>query len=90
MGASAKVRCSEHTGLPMPKYFFHVRDHGELVRDPDGLDLPALDAVAEECRNMVREVLGEEEWRDELTADRAFEIVDELGRVVLIVPFRPS
>ena len=72
----------------MPKYFFHVRDHDALIEDQEGIELPGLEAVLEECRRIVQEVLDEEQWRDDLTAGRAFEIVDELGRVVLTVPFR--
>ena len=72
----------------MPKYFFHVRHHAGLIEDRDGLELPDLEAVIEECRRIVREVLDEEQWRDDLAADRKFEIVDELGRVAFTIPFR--
>ena len=72
----------------MPKYFFHVRDHDALIADQEGIELSGLEAVLEECRRIVREVLDEEQWRDDLTAGRRFEIVDELGRVVVTVPFR--
>ena len=71
----------------MPSYFFHVRDHGELIEDATGLDLPDLRFVLGECRNIVQGVLCEQEWRDTLDADRIFEIVDGRGRVVLVVPF---
>jgi hypothetical protein len=72
----------------MPIYFFHVRDRGELIADQEGLELPDLHGAIEECRRLVREVLDEEQWRGERTASRTFEIVDELGRVVLTIPFR--
>ena len=72
----------------MPKYFFHVRDHDALIADQEGIELSGPEAVLEECRRIVREVLDEEQWRDDLTAGRRFEIVDELGRVVVTVPFR--
>jgi hypothetical protein len=71
----------------MPNYFFHVRDHGLLIEDRVGLNLPDLGFVLGECRNMIQGVLHEEEWQDILDADRKFEIVDRRGRVVLTVPF---
>ena len=71
----------------MPNYYFHVRDHGELIEDRVGLKLPDLGFVLGECRNMIQGVLREEEFEDVLDANRKFEIVDERGRVVLTVPF---
>ena len=29
----------------MPRYFFHVRSGGDLTRDPDGAELPDIDAA---------------------------------------------
>jgi hypothetical protein len=71
----------------MPRYFFHVRDGETVIPDDRGVDLPNLDDALEQCRRVVREVLNETENRDKLTADRQFEIVDELGRLVLTIPF---
>jgi len=71
----------------MPCYYFHVLDRGELIEDPDGLELCDLAAAREECSRIVQGILGEEGWRGGLVADRRFQIVDELGRTVLIVPF---
>ena len=71
----------------MPAYYFHVWENGVLIRDPDGLDLPDMDAVHEEVKNSIVSVLQEEDL-DELSADRAFQVDDDLGRTVLTVPFR--
>ena len=71
----------------MPAYYFHVWEDGVLIRDPDGLELPDIDAVHEEVTNSIVSVLREEDL-DELSADRAFQIDDYLGRTVLKVPFR--
>jgi len=71
----------------MPAYYFHVWENGVLIRDSDGLDLPDMDAVHEEVKNSIVSVLQEEDL-DELSADRAFQIDDHLGRTVLKVPFR--
>ena len=64
----------EHTGSQMPKYFFHVRDHDALIADQEGIELPGLEAVLEECRRIVREVLDEEQGRDDLTAGRRLKL----------------
>jgi hypothetical protein len=72
----------------MPRYFFHVRDGDDLILDREGLELPDLDSALEECRSLVRTVLNEDQHRAILSPGRQFEIVDELGRLVLVIPFR--
>ena len=72
----------------MPRYFFHVRDGDELILDPEGLELPNHGSVPSACQSLVREVLDEDQYRAELLDGRQFEIVDEQGRLVLIIPFR--
>jgi hypothetical protein len=37
---------------------------------------------------LVRGILNEDQFHALLTAGRQFEIVDELGRLVLVIPFR--
>jgi hypothetical protein len=83
------VSCiSSIADFDMPNYFFHVRDdHGVLIEDRVGLNLPDLGFALDECRKTIQTVLREEEWQDILDADRRFEIVDRRGRVVLTVPF---
>jgi hypothetical protein len=70
----------------MPAYYFHVRDHGTLIRDPDGIDLPDLKGVRDEIRKSVLSVLQEE--HADVSPDREFQIEDASGRIVLVVPFR--
>jgi hypothetical protein len=71
----------------MPSYYFHIRENGELIKDPDGIELPDIDAVQDEVTNSIIAVL-EDEQRDELLADREFQVEDQDGRTVLTVPFR--
>ena len=71
----------------MPAYYFHVRNHGTLIRDPDGIDLPDLKGVREEIRKSVLSVLQDEQAAD-VSPDREFQIEDASGRIVLVVPFR--
>ena len=74
----------------MPTYYFHIRDSGALVRDPEGLELPNLDAARTECRRVIVSVLSEEQMDGLISADREFQIEDEIGRTVLTVPFRST
>jgi hypothetical protein len=73
--------------LEVRRYFFHVRVDGKLLEDSEGLELPSLESARDECSKAIRDVLAEEKWPEAL-ADSEFHIVDELGRTVLVVPFR--
>ena len=72
----------------MPTYYFHIRENGTLIRDPDGLELPDLDAVRVECRSLILSVLREEQVDEARSADRQFQVENKTGRTVLPVPFQ--
>jgi hypothetical protein len=72
----------------MPAYYFHIRDNGTLIRDPDGLELPDLEAARAECKRLILSILREEQTMDQLLADRQFQIEDDTGGNVLTIPFR--
>jgi len=72
----------------MPAYYFHIRDSDTLIRDPDGLELPDIDSARAECKNLILSVLREEQIDEEQSANRQFQVEDETGRTVLLVPFR--
>jgi hypothetical protein len=59
----------------MPRYFFNVQNGGELIQDPDGVELPSLELVREECAKVIREVLEEQEWPHQRGSDSEFRIV---------------
>jgi len=71
----------------MPRYFFHVRDDGRLFEDLEGIELPDIPDVEAWLLKAASEVLSEDEWQGERTEGRSFEIVDDTGQIVLIVPF---
>ena len=75
---------------PMPTYYFHIRDNGDLIKDPDGLELPDVDAVRAECKRIIASVLQEEQMDDQRSANREFQVEDEAGRTVFVVPFRSA
>jgi len=72
----------------MACYFFHIRDNGVMLEDPDGIELADLDAARDKCKKLIRTVLQEEGMTEEFSANREFQVIDELGRTVLVVPFR--
>lgn len=72
----------------MACYFFHIRDNGVMLEDPDGVELADLEAARDKCRKLIRTVLQEEGMTAEFSANREFQIDDEDGRTVLVVPFR--
>ena len=70
----------------MPRYYFHVRQGNDLSRDREGMDLPDLQAVRATAVK-----LACQRWSaappDAAHNDQTFEISDEVGHIVLTVPF---
>ena len=79
--------CPFERGRSMPAYYFHIRNSGILIRDPDGVELSDLNAARAECLRLILSVLREEQIDEQLSSDRQFEVEDESGRTILIVPF---
>jgi hypothetical protein len=52
-----------HQPLPwekqLPRYFFHIRDDDNLIRDEEGTELPDLSAARKEAALSAREILVE-------------------------------
>jgi hypothetical protein len=71
----------------MTRYYFHIRDGNELIQDDRGLELPGAADTLETCMICMREVLQEDEWRCEISETLRFDVMDDSGRSVLIVPF---
>ena len=72
------------------RFYFHHRTSAGLIRDPDGSDLPNLDAARAEA-----EVAARHLWAEAILAGRdleveRFEITDETGRPLLTLPFREA
>ena len=72
----------------MPTFFFHVRDGGGLTLDPDGADLPDLDAARAEALAAAREIRARAARSGQALADRRFEIADGGGRVLATVAIK--
>jgi hypothetical protein len=69
----------------MPRFYFHIRNGDAYEdKDPDGDDLPDLQAAHAEALQVARDF-----WKDWSHAEigMAVEVVDEDGRTLLTVPF---
>lgn len=75
----------------MPQFFFHVRDGVSLISDPDGSCLPDVAAAQTEAILCARELMSQSIIRDgSLGIERRFEITDDQGNTIAIVPFREA
>jgi hypothetical protein len=68
----------------MPLYYLHIRNGDKFEVDPDGMELPDLDAAVGEALKVAQELLGEV---SDLGRNTVIEIADGVGETVLIVPF---
>ena len=66
----------------MGLYYFHVRDAFGLAEDKEGTKLPDLAAALAEALRCTRELMDD----TPVSGGMQFEIADETGRVVLMVP----
>ena len=72
----------------MPRYYFHIKNEVETIRDLEGQELHGLDAVREEATESAREMMSEKVRRGHGPDGRAFVVTDEQGQVVLDFPFK--
>ena len=72
----------------VPRYFLNIRDRDVLIEDPDGdevADLAGIRRIVEAC--IVDIYARPETYGDTLIWDRrSFEITDECGATVLVIP----
>jgi hypothetical protein len=74
----------------MPRYYLHIRDEGRLVEDPDGSDLPDLEAARAEALEGARNILAAKVKAGKLIDDQRFEITDETGSVLAVMPLKDA
>jgi hypothetical protein len=69
----------------MPKFFFHIRKPGGLISDPEGLELPDLEAAREEARDGIRQMVAANVLAGEEPQVLGIEICDDRRRDVATV-----
>jgi len=71
----------------MARYFFHLHDHGIVYRDEEGAEFADDDAAREEALLSARELLGVSSLTVRQWLGRSYEVSDETGRLVAVLPF---
>ena len=70
----------------MPRYFFHVRDGEAVQADPEGADLPDIEAARKAAVDRAYAIWSARPPDPEHNG-QVFEIVDDTGEMVLEVAF---
>ena len=73
----------------MPRYFLNIRDpYLGLITDPEGDAAADLDEVSLIVAETIRDILARPEayGTNQVWSQRSFEVTDEAGCLVLIVP----
>jgi hypothetical protein len=74
----------------MQRYYFHVRHHEALVRDPEGTEFETLELAYGEAVHSAREILAERLLKGEIIDGEVFEITLESGEIVATIPFKDT
>jgi len=75
----------------MPGFFLHVRDGVSFIPDPDGSCLLDVAAARAEAILCARGLMSQSIIRDgHPGTERCFEITDDEGNTVAMVPFREA
>jgi len=72
----------------MPRFYFHIRDHDGLRKDPEGAEYASLEQARDEAVRSARELLGQRVARGDVVDGDAFELTNEDGTVVDTVKFK--
>ena len=66
----------------MPRYFFNIRRHASLTKDPEGEEFPDLNGVIEMAYDAARELIARDIGRGVGPNDHCFEVTNEAGAIV--------
>jgi hypothetical protein len=69
----------------MPKFFSHFRKTGALINDPEGLELPDLDAAREEASDGIRQMIAAK-----VVADEEADVVVSRSATISVTIWRRS
>ena len=75
----------------MPRYFFNIVVRGrKAIADPEGDELAGNKGARAHGRMIAREMIERRHWYQRGIEHWVFEITDEAGRLVGVVPFVPA
>jgi hypothetical protein len=70
----------------MPRYYFRLTDGEQVVKTPEGLDLPGNAAAREEAVKLARELKHDKTLQGRKWDDWFVAVVDQHGKQVETVP----
>ena len=70
----------------MPRYFLHLRDHDDLIIDPEGVEMPA-DAVPGVALLAARDCMAADVKAGQLDLRYRIDVQDEVSRIVYSLDF---
>jgi hypothetical protein len=70
----------------MARFYFHLQEAGKLHTDPEGTDLPDVNAARKEAILEARDLLSNAIRAGRAKVPEAFVIADEAGRKLDVVP----
>jgi hypothetical protein len=75
----------------MPRYYLHIQQGDQLLRDTDGIECPNLEAARAEAVAGIRDILAAAIKRGaDDGLDDAIVIADESGRELITILFREA
>ena len=72
------------------RYYFHLRESGNLIVDDEGRELVGLDAVKAAATAGARSVIAAEAMAGKIPLGAIIEVENEQGERVLDLPFREA
>lgn len=66
----------------MQNYLFHLRDGSDVLIDPDGRELPSLDAVGAAALYEARAIISADALGGKINLAQQIEVEDESGLIV--------
>ena len=74
----------------MARYYFHIKDGAELIKDPEGSELPTRDAARRQALKSARELWADAIKSGKSLAADAVIIADEYGGTLTFVPMNEA
>ncbi|HWH21897.1 MAG TPA: hypothetical protein VNT25_01210 [Allosphingosinicella sp.] len=74
----------------MALYFFHLRDGVDVALDPDGIELPSLDAARKKALEAARDSLSHDIKAGRMDVGLRIDVENGDGRVLHSQPFREA
>ena len=71
----------------MAHYYFHLRDDGERLLDPQGLWIEDAAQIAQVALREVRSLISQEALQGEINLDQRLEVEDDRGKLVHVLRF---